>query len=30
MDDAIAKSQGCPFKDSGGSIEVGERIEMGP
>jgi len=29
LDDAVAKAQGCPIKDSGGSIEVGETIDMG-
>lgn len=28
MDDALAKAAGCPIRESGGSIEVGECIEM--
>lgn len=28
MDDAVAKAAGCPIRESGGSIEVGECIEM--
>lgn len=28
-DDAVAKSMGCPIRDSGGSIEVGEALDMG-
>lgn len=28
MDDALAKATGCPIRESGGSIEVGELIEM--
>lgn len=28
MDEAVAHASGCPIRDSGGSIEVGELIEM--
>ena len=28
MDDALAKAKGCPIRESGGPIEVGELIEM--
>ena len=28
MADAVAKASGCPIRDSGGSIEVAELIEM--
>ena len=28
IDDALAKAASCPIRDSGGSIEVGELIEM--
>jgi hypothetical protein len=28
MDDALDKAAGCPIRESGGSIEVGELIEM--
>ena len=28
MDDALAKAAGCPIRDSGGSVEVGELIDM--
>lgn len=28
LDDAVAKASGCPIRDGGGSIEVGELIEM--
>ena len=26
--DALAKASGCPIRDAGGSVEVGELIEM--
>ena len=28
IDDALAKAKGCPIRDSGGSIEVAELIDM--
>jgi len=28
MNDAVAKASGCPIRDAGGSIEVGETIQM--
>lgn len=27
-DEALAKASGCPIRDSGGSVEVGELMEM--
>lgn len=28
IDDAAAKAKGCPILDAGGSVEVGEAIDM--
>ncbi|MGI9529374.1 MAG: YciI family protein [Acidimicrobiia bacterium] len=28
LDDALAKASGCPIRDAGGSIEVGELMPM--
>ncbi|MGI9642804.1 MAG: YciI family protein [Acidimicrobiia bacterium] len=28
LDDALAKAAGCPIRDAGGSIEVGELMPM--
>ncbi len=30
IDDALGKAKGCPILASGGSIEVGELIDVGP